>query len=157
MQAESVAMPSARPSVSNRLLLADLSQNRFVLDRFVVGQQKCFAQDKRKHGVALEGQRHTRDRVSWSMDNADVAAARLHDDVAAAYVNAIFVGVAFDSQVTPFQAAAFPNGELGQQALQNALAILCGDREFAIGKAMPVFGIGPLSSNAPRGVGADAG
>src|SRR5579862_2904359 len=79
-----------------RLRVSDLAQNCLVLDCLVVGQQKCLAEDYAQHRVSLEGQGNSRGAVAGTSNDAEVAAARFHDDVAAAQMNAIFVRFAAD-------------------------------------------------------------
>ena len=91
-----------------RLSLANLPRD-FWPDRFVVGQQKRLAQDHGEHQVALKRQgTFFLCGVARAPDDAKIAAAGFHDDVAAAQMDAIFAQIAADDQVAPFQAASGP-------------------------------------------------
>ena len=118
--------------------LSQLPCDRWVLDLRIIHEQEGFAENQTQDAVALKRQAEICCRIPRTLHDAQVAAARLHQDVGASDVDAVLMAVTSNNQKPPIHPAPVSNRQLRQQIFKGRPPVLCRQGQIAECKMLPV-------------------
>src|ERR1700733_341299 len=92
--------------------LRQLPRDRRVLDPGIVHQQKRLAENYAQDAIALKRQGETGSRIPGTLHDTQVAAARLHQNVAASDMDSVLMQIPANHEKSTIQPAPVSNRQL---------------------------------------------